>query len=84
MKNPKIFSEKSSDFVNFDGYIGKSLQNLSVYIQFLLKKKFEVDKKGFFQVKKYEMQVIVSMLTRSSERIFNLLRYIGCYYNLTA
>ena len=57
-------------------------ENLSNYNQFLLKKKkFEV-KKRYFLVKKLEIKVIVFMimLTHSSERIFNTMRYTGCIY----
>ena len=57
----------------------KSNQNLSVYNHFLLKKRFKVNKKQIFLVKKLEIQVIVYMimLTRSQESISNPMRYKG-------
>ena len=59
-----------------------SHQNLSDCIQFLFKKGFEFDfKKRLFLVKKWAIQVILtmSMLTHSSEIIFNSNRYTGVY-----
>ena len=41
-----------SDFINLDDRIGKSHQNLSDCIQFLLKKKIIIIKKGLFLVEK--------------------------------
>ena len=58
----------------------KSHQNLSDYNQFLLKKRFEVDTKtNFLYWKNREIQVMIFMIkfTRSSERIFNPMRYTG-------
>ena len=57
----------------------KSHQNLSDYNQFLFKKRFEFDKKQIFSSEKWEIQVIVFMimLTRSSKRSFNPMRYTG-------
>ena len=57
----------------------KSYQNLSDYIQLLFKKYRKLIKKWLLLVKKWEIQVIISMimLTRSSERIFNPMRYTG-------
>ena len=54
----------------------KSYQNLSYYNQFLFNKRFEVNKKKLSS-EKWEIQVIVFMimLTGSSERIFNSMRY---------
>jgi len=57
----------------------KSHQNLSDYNQFLFEKSFEIDKNQIFLSKKLEIQVIafIIMLTRSSQRIFNPMRYTG-------
>ena len=58
----------------------KSHQNLSDYNQFLFKIWFTHNiKKWLFLVKKWEIQVIVTiiMLTRSLENIFNPSRYTG-------
>ena len=57
----------------------KSYQNNSDYVQFVIKNRFEVDKKGIISSKKWLIQVIISIivLTRSSERIFNPMRYTG-------
>ena len=46
---------------------------------FYLKKKLKLIKTIFFPVKKWKIQVILfmNMLTRSSERIFNPMRYSG-------
>ena len=71
-----------SDFVKFDDYIEKKHQNLLDYNQILFKKRFKVNKKTDFLLRRNEkIQVIVSMimLTRSSERIFNPMRYTGLY-----
>ena len=61
----------------------KSHQNISDYIQILLKKRFELNnKKGLIIVKKGEISVIITiiMLTRSSDRIFNPSCYTGMYF----
>ena len=52
------------------------------YNQFLLKKRFEVNIKLIFLVKKCEIQEIVSMiiLTCSSEWFFKPIRYAGYLY----
>ena len=57
----------------------KSNKNLSDYIQFILKKSFEVNRKGIFSIEKLEIQEIIFkiMLTRSSEKICNQMRYMG-------
>ena len=55
-------------------------QNLSNYIQFLFKKRFEFNKTmDYFWRKKLKIQIISSMimLIRSSEMIFNPSRYSG-------
>ena len=60
----------------------KSYQNLSNYIQFLLKKRFELnEKKSIILAKKCEIQGILSMImfTLSSQRIFNQIHYTGIY-----
>ena len=57
----------------------------SDYKQFLLKKYLNlIEKKGLFLVEKWEIQVIISMimLTRSSESIFNPMRYTGSYFRI--
>ena len=53
----------------------KSHQNLSDYSQFRLKKRFEVNGK-------MKIRVNITM-TRSSERIFNPLRYTGSFIKLS-
>ena len=61
----------------------KSHQNLSD-LQFYSKSDLNLTKNRFFLVKIGDNQVIISiiMLTRSSERIFNLMRNTGiCGYN---
>ena len=57
----------------------KSHQNLSDYNQFLFKKDLKLTKNRFFLVKKWVIVVTVFMimLSRSSERIFNPMRYTG-------
>ena len=54
------------------------------FIQFLFKKYLKLIKNWFFLVKKIEIQVIafMSMLTRSSERIFNPMRDTGFKLNI--
>ena len=46
----------------------KSHQNLSDYIHFLLKKRFEVNKKSIFLVKKCEIHVFMIMLLNGSKQ----------------
>ena len=64
----------------------KPHQNLCENNLFLFKKRFEVIKNKFIQVKKLEIQVIVFiiMLTRSSERILNPMRYAGLIYTVVS
>ena len=74
----KILS-KFSDFAYSDGCIGR-ITSKSIRLQTLfIEKRFEVNKNRFFPVKIWEIQVIVVMimLTRSSYRIFNPMRYTG-------
>jgi len=68
---------KSIEFVNFDDGIGKSTSKFIGLQSVVIKKRFEVDKNQIFSSEKGEFQVIVFMimLTRSSERIFNPMRY---------
>ena len=54
----------------------KSHENLSHYLQFLLKKDFNLIRKELFLVRKLDNNKII-MLTRFSERIFNTSRYTG-------
>ena len=56
----------------------KSHQNLSDYSQFRLKKRFEVNGKM-----KIRVNITMIMFTRSSERIFNPLRYTGSFIKLS-
>ena len=61
----------------------KSHQNISDYYQFLLKKNLKLmENFKINSIEKLKIQVIVFMikLTRSSERFFNLMHYIGYYY----
>ena len=57
----------------------KTHQNLSDYKQSALKKNVKLIKNRYFLVKNGEIQVIISvnMLTRSSDRIYNPMRYTG-------
>jgi len=58
----------------------KSHQKISDYIQFLFKQKvLNLIKKGIISREKSEIQVIISkiMLTRSSEKICNPMRFTG-------
>ena len=55
----------------------KSYQNLSDYNEFLFTKRFEVNKKQFFCSEKMKKIAFMIMRTRSSERIFNPMRYTG-------
>ena len=58
----------------------KSHQNLLGYIEFSLKRKFDLIKKGIISTeKKREIQVIITiiMLTRSTERIFKFKSLYG-------
>ena len=56
----------------------KSHENLSDYIQFLLKKILELNKKrDYFFWKNLDIQVSMIVLTRSLERIFNPSRFAG-------
>ena len=68
-----------SDFVNSDDSIGKSTSKSNRIYPVFIKKTFKVDKNRIFLVKKWEIHVITSifMITRSSERILNPIRYTG-------
>ena len=71
-----------SDFIISDDCIGKLIsKSISLYPVFVRKNWIQY-KKGLFIEKKYKMQVIISMIipTRSSERIFNAMRYTGNIY----
>ena len=71
---------KFSDFVN--SYVRKKTSK-SIRLQLVfIKQKFEVNKKQIFSSEEMKIQVIVFMIlfTRSSERIFNSMRYTGIYF----
>ena len=73
---------KFSDFVNSNDCIGKvTSKAIWLYPVFIKKKIIIIMKNRFFVVKKWEIQVIISMilLTPSSKRIFNPMRYTGWY-----
>ena len=76
-----------SDFVNSDDTWSseKSRQNLSECIQFFFLQYLKSIKNRFFLVKKWEIQVILSiiMLIRSLERVFIPMRYTGFKCELT-
>ena len=55
----------------------KSHQNLSDYNQFLLRKRFEVNKKQIFSTETIRMIVYMIMLTRSMERVSYPMHYTG-------
>ena len=57
----------------------KSHQNLSNYNQFFIQNSFEVDKKQIVASEKMRI-VFMIMLTRSSVRIFNSMRYTGEFF----
>ena len=58
----------------------KSHQNLLDYIHFLFKNRFELNKKGIiFSEKMKNSGSYTIMLTRSSKRISNPMRYTGIY-----
>ena len=61
----------------------KSRQNLSEYINHLLKKRFKVTKKIDFSSEKIRNagNLFMNTLIRPSERMFNPSRYIGYIYN---
>ena len=55
----------------------KTHQNSSDYNQFLLRKRFEVNKKQIFSTETIRMIVYMIMLTRSMERVSYPMHYTG-------
>ena len=86
MKNLVIFCSffrntfKSSDFINSVDFIEKKkTSNLSDYNHFIFKNRFKVNKLFSSEKLRYSDNCILIMLPRSSERIFNPMRYTGRY-----
>ena len=73
------YFQSFSNFVNCDDCSGKITSKSVRLIPVFIKNDLKFIKNRFFLVKKLEIQVIVfmTMLTRSSERIFNPMRYTG-------